>query len=60
MPEDSDFKLEKQRQLELQVWRFDYSFSENQWPLFIINFNVFTTTSHFLYGHGIWKLQNKT
>ena len=59
MPEDSDFKLEKQRQLELQVWRFDYSFSENGLS-FIINFNVFTTTSHFLYGHGIWKLQNKT
>lgn len=38
MPEDSDFKLEKQRQLELQVWRFDYSFSENQWPLFCHQF----------------------
>lgn len=47
MPEDSDFKLEKQRQLELQVWRFDYSFSEKGLS-FIINFNVFTTTSHFL------------
>lgn len=59
MPEDTDIKLEKQHQLELQVWSFDYSFSENGLS-FIINFNVFTTTSHFLYGHGIWKLQNKT